>query len=549
MEKQLSAIVASGIDGKPIAVDTETDGSPPHESPRLRLVSLSDGTDTIVLNPAEHSRTLQALLTKPYKWVAHNAQFDRAIIRKCLGIDMALEDTYTLAHLVDPRRGYEGGTGLSLAELADAYLGVPKLDDELKAEMKKGGWTWATIPIDNPVYLQYAARDAELTARLYPALLAFAPDPQLIQFEYQVAGACARMEARGVLLDRPYTEELVARLRREASEWADVAKGLGVNNVNSPRQVCAALGLASADKEHLAPLVAAGNELAQAVQKSRRATKWASSYGLAFLELAASDGKVHCDIRPLLARTARMSISRPPLQQLPAGDWMIRRCLVADEGEVMFSVDFSAIEVRIMAALSGDSNLRELLASGADIHDNTARVIFGNDFTDKDRKLAKVALFCTAYGGGANAIVTQTGASLEVARQVRSGFLRAYPGVAKMSRQLSAVAERDGFIVTRSGRRLPVDRDRAYSAGNYAIQSAARDCFASALIDVEEAGLGRFLLLPIHDELVGSAPEHEAPDVAAAVAKAMARELDGIAITTDAVVGKRSWGSLYGADE
>lgn len=545
MEKQLSAIVASGIDGKPIAVDTETDGSPPHESPRLRLVSLSDGTDTIVLNPAEHSRTLQALLTKPYKWVAHNAQFDRAIIRKCLGIDMALEDTYTLAHLVDPRRGYEGGTGLSLAELADAYLGVPKLDDELKAEMKKGGWTWATIPIDNPVYLQYAARDAELTARLYPALLAFAPDPQLIQFEYQVAGACARMEARGVLLDRPYTEELVARLRREASEWADVAKGLGVNNVNSPRQVCAALGLASADKEHLAPLVAAGNELAQAVQKSRRATKWASAYGLAFLELAASDGRVHADIRPLLARTGRMSISRPPLQQLPASASMIRNCLLADEGQVMWSVDFDAVEVRVMAALSGDRNLRELLASGADIHDNTARTIFGQGFTDQERKLAKVALFCTAYGGGANAIVTQTGATLEVAQQVRSGFLRAYPGVGKLSRQLSDRSAQDGYVITRSGRRLPVDRNRGYAAMNYVIQSTARDLFAAALVDVEEGGVGGHLLLPIHDELLGQAPVGEAEDVADRVGVLMGRELDGIAITASGKVGARSWGSLY----
>lgn len=539
----LAGIVASGLAGRPVAVDTETDAGPLYGGVRLRLVSISDGTHTVVIDPERHAALLVALLQKPFRWVAHNAEFDKAVIRSCLGVELgAVEDTYVLGHLIDPRQPHEGGHGLGLDDLAAHYLGEAKLGGELKAEMKRGGWSWATIPVDNPVYLKYAARDAELTARMLPALEAYGPNRGLVEFEYRVAAACSRMEARGVLVDREYTLATIERLRLEAAQQAARAAALGVANVNSPRQVQAALGLPSASKEHLQPLAAQGNELAQAILAAKGAQKRAASYCGAFLKLAQGDGRLHAEIRPLLARTGRMSISRPPLQQLPAGDGLIRRCLVADPGQGMFSVDFKAVEIRVLAALCRDEGLIDVILSGADLHDRTAATIFGPGFTKQERKLAKVAAFCTLYGGGAQAIVTQTGASLEAAQEVRAGFLRAYPGIKRYASRLSEQARESGFVVTRTGRRLPVDKDRGYSALNYVIQSTARDLFAQALLDVEAAGYGNYLLLPIHDELVGQAPAEDAERAMRAVAKAMSTTLDGIPIETDAEILGASWG-------
>jgi DNA polymerase-1 len=541
--------VSSGLAGSPIAVDTETDGGPVHGHHTLRLVSVSDGVHTVVLDAKRHRQTIAALLAKDFRWVMHNAAFDVPVLEAATGIRLDPEDTMVLAHLVEPRAKHEGGTGLALADLAQVYLGEEKQGDELKAEMARGGWSWATVPADNEVYVRYAAQDAALTARLRSALDAYHPDPALAGFEREVAASCRAMEARGVLVDREYTHGLVLRLLAERAEWQAKAAELGVDNVNSVPQVRRALGLPKADEVTLRPLVKAGDPLAVAIKEAKGCAKRASSYAGKFLSLSDYDGRVHARIRALQARTARMSISDPPLQQLPSGEWQIRRCLIADPGQVIWSVDFAAVELRVVAALSGDRALIDALTSGGDIHDQTTELIFGAGWAKPQRQLAKIATYATLYGGGVKAIQDQAETDAETAKAVRDGFFRAYPGVGRWARATVKSAEARGFVITRTGRRLPVDRGRSYAATNYVIQSTARDVFAAALLDVEEAGLGRHLLLPIHDELLGQAPEHMADDIAVNVSRVMARELDGVPITTDFKVGKRSWGSLYGAAE
>ncbi|WP_336600918.1 DNA polymerase [Paraburkholderia bengalensis] len=180
----------------------------------------------------------------------------------------------------------------------------------------------------------------------------------------------------------------------------------------------------------------------------------------------------------------------------------------------------------------------------------TARAAFGDHITkdDPERKYAKTVNFGRVYGGGANTVAEQTGISIETAKQVVDGFDKAYPGVTRYSRKLANEAKRNGYIINPMGRRLPVDRSRTYSALNYQIQSTSRDVTCKALIRLHEAGFTPYLRLPIHDEIVASLPAEKANWGAREIARLMAEEMGPVLIGTDPEVGKRSWGSLYGAD-
>lgn len=537
----LAAIVGSGLTGAPVAFDTETDGHPVWAGAKLRLVSISNGIATVVLNPIEHGRTLQTLLTKPYNWVAFNAKFDKAIIRNNLGIDMkGVTDVAIMAHLIDSRGKHQGGPGQSLADLSVHYLDEVKESDELKAEMKLGKWTWETIPLDNPVYVRYAAKDAALTARLYAALSRYRPSPELMLMEHRVADVCSEMEARGFEVDVDFATRKGLELRQAAATGQVRAAELGLKNINSSLQVRAALGTLDAQKGTLEALAVEGSELAAVVTAAKRAGKWAGTYTAAFL--AAGD-RVHASIRPLGTRTGRMSSSDPNLQNIPKG--VMRNCLCAPEGGVIWSADFQGVEVRVLAALCRDETLIGSIIGGRSLHDETARAIFGENYTAEQRTLAKVGVFATLYGAGWKALMEQLKVDEGTARAVHGGLFKAFPGARSFDRRMRAEAEKNGFIHTRGGRRLYVDRDKSYTATNYAIQGTAAELFKVSLLQAVDAGLGDYLLAPVHDELVGWAPAAEGQEVLGRVIAAMATELDGVPITANGKVGGRGWGTLY----
>src|SRR5690606_23455118 len=122
------------------------------------------------------------------------------------------------------------------------------------------------------------------------------------------------------------------------------------------------------------------NPLADAILRSKRAGKWRETYADQFMALKDEDDRIHPFIGGLQARTARMSISRPPLQQLPSGDWAIRRAFVADPGQLIVSCDYSQVEMRVLAGLSGDEALVRAIRSGKDLHDYTTNLVWGLPF-------------------------------------------------------------------------------------------------------------------------------------------------------------------------
>lgn len=589
-EADLAGFWAFLADGdKVLGLDTETTGldiySPRHA---LRLVQFGNAQEAWILRADRFAGPIIEALRQPRAFVVHNAPYDLQVIDRHLRVTIEelaprTYDTRLLAHLLDPRAESEGGTGHGLKALSSIYVdsAAPDTQGDLTAVFRSLGLTketgWAGIPIDHETYLRYAGLDPILTVRLFRELAPMVKGAgldTLSQFEHLLQAHLAVLQRRGMLLDVDYVERLKADLDEEAKRFAAVAQEYGVWNVNATRQVAEGLrvmgekltektpsGETKVDKQILLPLadldqqwerqsLREPNRLADAVLRSKRAEKWRESYAQAFLDLKDENDRIHPYIGALQARTARMSVSRPPLQQLPSSDWRIRRAFVADPGQVILAADYAQVEMRVLAALSEDPNMREAIGSGADLHDWTATKIYGPEFTKFQRKLCKGVGFGKVYGGGAATLSRQTGAPIEQVREAIAAYDDTFPGIKKYGRQLQRRAEAGKReVITPSGRHLPLDRDRLYAATNYVVQSTARDLLAQAIVDLFDKGLGGHLLLPVHDEIVAQAPAAEAEDVIREIGRVMESDFYGVRITSDTSVYGASWGHGYGAPE
>ncbi|GAB1641792.1 DNA polymerase [Krasilnikovia sp. MM14-A1259] len=570
-----------------LALDTETTGldvyTPGHA---LRLVQFGNRSEAWVLRADCFAQAIARALRQRRTFVVHNAAYDLLVIDRHLGVSVEelggrVFDTRVLAHLLDPRAEAEGGIGLGLKPLSTVYVDptAPDTQGGLTAEFRRLGATkatgWARIPIDNELYLRYAGLDVLLARRLFDEIAPMVRDiglDRLSKFEHHLQVILAILQRRGMRIDLPYVEQLKADLLIEAQRCQAVAARYGVANVNSPTQVAQALlamgealtertssGAPKVDKNVLLPLADLDlqwqriearrpNPLADAVVRSKRAGKWAESYAQAFLDLKDSADRLHPFIGGLQARTARMSVSRPPLQQLPSSDWTIRRSFIADPGQLIIAADYQAVEMRVLAALSGDETMIRAIADGVDLHSFTAEKVFGSGFTKLHRKIAKAVGFGKVYGGGAATIARQTGADMSAVKSALAAYDATFPEIRRYARRLMNRAEwgrRE--VVTPSGRHLPLDRDRLYAATNYVVQSTSRDLLAQALVDLFEAGLGDHLLLPVHDEVIAQAPAPDAAEVVREIGKVMESTFYGVRIESDPEVYGLSWGHGYGA--
>jgi DNA polymerase-1 len=602
--------------GKITAFDTETTGLRIYSADfGIRLAQFGNEHEAWVLRHDLFRDLIRdTLAERSKKWVAHNAPFDLLVadqtgLAPLADLGPNVFDTYILAHLLDPRLKHEGGTGLSLKPLSEVYVDPEAADtqeglasvflslyrawsktaDPADVERWKErnpkrphmAYGFTNVDIDHDLYLTYAGLDVIYAKRLFNELAATVKATGLgpiAHWEHRVQLLTARQKKRGLRIDVDYTQELATRLADESTTYATKAATYGVANVNAPAQVAAGLtgmgevwkektgsGAPSTAAEVLLPLADLDrdwqrieardpNPLADAVLRSKRAAKWGTTYAQAFLDGRDAADRIHPDIKSLAARTARMSVSGPPLQQLPSSDWMIRRAIIADEGRALWSVDYSQVEMRVLAALSGDAALKAAIASGEDLHTFTAKLVFARPWstmTDaqkaKARKLCKAVGFGKVYGGGATTIARQTGAPIADVKVAIAEYDRAFPGIKAYGRKLQRNAQYGGMeVVTPFGRHLPLDRDRAYAATNYVVQSTARDLLAKSLIDLDDAGLSEYLLLPIHDENLGDAPTEDAADVAHAVKLVMESTFHGVHIAADADVLGDNWGMGYG---
>lgn len=569
--------------GKPVAVDSETSGLDPYAPGfRLRLVQFGTKDEAwVVPYRPDTDRTIAQGLAWSNPLVIHNASFDLKVFEAVGLLDLNVGwgktvDTRLLAHLLDARGVHEGGTGHKLENLADAYFDDSSdvYQKDLFEVFRRNKWKrdvgYGLVDINEPAYLRYSGVDVILTSWLYDAVVPLIRDgfTELSAFEHEVGRICSGFEKKGMLVDRAYAGELVDYYADLEADALKTAASFGITKLGSPTQVPEVLkalgaeltektptGRPKVDKSILEALVSNHEgtplgEVAEAILVGKNASKWSKAYVQNTVDRLDAHDRVHPMIKSLEARTARMSVSAPPLQQLPSGDWRVRRMFVAEPGMAYFAVDYSQVELRVLAALAKEPTMLKAINDGQDLHDVTARLLYGDDFTKAQRKLAKNTNFGRVFGGGASTLARQAGVSEAEAKKAMALYDRGFPGVKRYGRNLMERAEfGKREVVTPSGRHLMLDRDRLYAATNYVVQSTARDVLCQALIYLDQEGLTDYLTLPVHDEVLGQAPIAEVDEVVREIERVMTMPfMDLVTLTAEGEVYGPSWGHGYGAD-
>jgi DNA polymerase-1 len=514
-------------------------------------------------------------------WVAHNATYDYAMLAK-EGIKLPthrIHDTRLMAHVLEST----GSTALK--KLANRYVdpnataGQERLDEAIGG---KGGWTWATVPIDFEPYWVYGALDPVLTVRLfdelYPRVQTEAP--QSYDLELAVAWVCERMERRGTRVDRAYVTRFAEELEAYAQQvttWCRTNYGI---NPGSDVEVITALQAAgvnltkrtgsgarySVDKEVLESI---DHPLAQAVLNRRRAVKVISTYLENYLQMSERDGLIHPSINTIGGtdknpfepgggkgvRTGRMSCSDPNLQNVPVRTAMgarIRNAFIPRDGNRWIKCDADQIEMRILAHVAQDQAMIEAFHSEGDFFVNLARKLFADpDFTKADprRQLVKNGGYAKIYGAGIPKFAKTAGVPEPEAGAFMRQFDAMFPGVRRLQSEIERQAREryaeEGVAYVRSpltNRRHVADKGREYALLNYEIQGTAGEVLKMKIVEADQAGLGEFMLFPVHDEVDFDVPEGQVSDVLATLNDVMNDDkLLSVPVTWSAEVGPR-WG-------
>jgi len=560
-----------------LGVDVETTGYPVgHRDFALRTVQLGNAQVAVVFDVRDRAQAqvVRVLLGEAPRLWAHSATADLVPLAHTGLIDAEaawerVVDTVLLAKLADPSRsGVESG----LKHLALAVLGEEAVSpeaDRARAELfASGGWVtatevttpvvrcgWAQVDPGWGTMVRYAAADVLDTAALVEHLPV--PDAGLWAREHTVARLTARLTHHGLRLDGGHVRGLLAQHTSARTQAAQRVQSLGVANPGSSRQVAAVLQRAGA----VLPLTRTGGPSAAApVLEPRRGTPGrVGDLVRAVLEyrhhdtvigtfltpyqhlITHGDGRVRPTIYTLGTDTGRMSCVRPNLQQL-SRQGGIRACLTADPGHLLISADFTGVEIRVAAALSGDTRLRRLLADGVDLHWLIARQVFGPHATKADRYAVKRGVFGRLYGGGIPTLAHQVGCSEAVAAAMVATLDELTPHLTRWAARLRAQvkAGRSEFR-TYSGAVVHLPRAYPHKAPNYVIQRTARELLVDALLRWAHTPWGGCVVLPVHDEILAVVPEADAPAATEALLRCMRTELNGVPILAEASEPSYAW--------
>jgi len=443
-----------------------------------------------------------------------------------------------------------------IESLASRHLGAKTVSrDELT------GTGVQRIPFEQVDIAQaaaYSAEDADLTLQLHGVLHPkLAAEERLAaiygEIEMPVREVLYRMERAGVLIDARQLDAMSHELGQKMLDLEGKAyKEAGQPfNLGSPKQIAEILfekkgipvvrktpsGAPSTDEEVLEKL-ALDHPLARILLDHREISKLKSTYTDKLPKMVnPQTGRVHTTYSQAVAVTGRLSSNDPNLQNIPVRTpegRRIREAFVAPKGNVIVSADYSQIELRIMAHISGDENLLRAFAAGEDIHRATAAEVFGRslkEVTAEERRYAKVINFGLIYGMSAFGLAQQLGLERATAQAYISSYFTRYPAVAKYMEDTRKSARERGYVETVLGRRLwlpeiksanPARRSGAERAAiNAPMQGTAADLIKLAMIAVQRwldrDKLGSRLIMQVHDELVLEVPQGELARVKAEV--------------------------------
>jgi len=553
LRRWLSAFEAAEL----TAFDTETTSL---DQMQAQLVGLSFATDAgkAAYVPITHRYagapaqlplgTVLAVLkpwfeSERHKKLAQNAKYDQHVLANHgVTVRGLAHDTLLESYVLESNARHD------MDSLAERHLGVHTIAyDDVTG---KGAQRIEFDQVDIARACEYAAEDADITLQLHRVLHPrIAADEKLAyvygRIEMPVSAVLLRMERNGVLLD---AAQLDAQSRELGQKMLDLEQKAYREagqpfNLNSPKQICEILfdglklpvlkktasGAPSTDEDVLEKL-ALDYPLPRTLLDYRMLSKLKSTYTDKLPRMVnPRTGRVHTNYGQTTAVTGRLASNDPNLQNIPVRTQegrRIREAFIAPPGHGLVSADYSQIELRIMAHISGDENLLRAFEAGEDIHRATAAEVFGrtlHEVSAEERRYAKVINFGLIYGMSAFGLAQQLGLERATAQAYIASYFTRYPGVAKYMKDTRELARERGYVETVFGRRLwlpeirssaPARRAGAERAAiNAPMQGTAADLIKLAMIAVHDwidaQKLGTKLIMQVHDELVLEVPEAE----------------------------------------
>jgi DNA polymerase-1 len=541
----LESLVPSLLAAEAIGVDTETTALSPFDG-RMRLLTLALPNETFLID-AFAVPDLSSLLPvfdapKPFK-VLHNAKFDLRWLEHHHGLRFqGVFDTMLASQLLADHSDH------TLAGVARHYL-----ETLVDKTQQLSDWSRDL----SEVQLAYAAKDAEILLPLRQALrprLIEAGLAKVAKIEFDVAAVVGRMENAGVFLDvqawhkvlagmkvqhEALSKELQAILaptRRQLALLPELVPALNLNSTQQLRTALGELGVEVTDTHENTLIAVKDRHIVVAmILEYRGLQKAISSYGEGLLaHVNPTTGRIHANFQQLVTTTGRVSCSSPNLQNIPATN-EYRACFVAPPGFKLVVADYSQIELRILAELTGDAAFRRAFDDGLDLHKMTASEMFWvpyNEVTKAQRNQSKGINFGLVYGRGAASLAETIGVTPEKAKELIARYFQTYKGVATWLEHTGRTAVRERELRSMAGRRAIFrfdETDRGAVAAverqgkNFPIQATNSDILKQAMILLARAlpPYGARLVNCVHDEMVVEAPITRVAEVAEVVREAM----------------------------
>ena len=540
-----------------VAVDTETDSLDAMQA-RMVGLSLSDGVGQACYIPLAHvgpdapaQLPLEPVLERLRDWlgdpsrakVGQNIKYDLHVFANHgIAVRGYAHDTMLQSYVLEAHRSH------GLASLAERHLHRHGLSYEDVAGKGAQQIAFAQVPLERAAH--YACEDADMTSHVHQVLW-----PRLQQvpelcalyetLELPTALVLQRIERHGVLIDRQLLQQQSHELGQRLVELEQRAHALAGQpfNLGSPKQIGeilfnqlqlpvvkkTATGAPSTDEEVLEKL-AQDYPLPACILEHRGLSKLKSTYTDKLpLMINPQTQRVHTNYAQAVAVTGRLSSNEPNLQNIPvrtAEGRRVREAFIAPPGCVIVSADYSQIELRIMAHLSGDENLVAAFARGEDVHRATAAEIFGvatTEVSSEQRRYAKVINFGLIYGMSAFGLAANLGIERAAAQAYIERYFQRYPGVKRYMDETRETAKAQGYVQTVFGRRLwlpeikspngPRRAQAERAAINAPMQGTAADLIKRAMIDLQACldaqGRASRMVMQVHDELVLEVPLEE----------------------------------------
>jgi DNA polymerase-1 len=514
--------------------------------------------------------------------VAHNAKYDYIILaRYGLTVTPLTFDTMLAEFIIDPSSRSLGLKNLVYERLGEEMTHIEELIGKGKNQL-----SMADIAIESVA--PYAAADAETVLRLMPILQKdlerVGGTKLLTEIDLPLTPVLADMEMTGILLDLPFFKEMEKELSQRMAEiekrvFESVGKPFNLNSTQQLSDVLfvhlrldppdkgkkTASGHYSTSAEVLEAL-RGKHPVVDMILENRELSKLKSTYIDALPAAVDSQtGRVHTSYNQTGAVTGRLSSNNPNLQNIPIRTEegrRVRNGFIAGKGNVLLSVDYSQIELRIVAHMAGDESMLAAFKAGEDIHATTAAAVYGveSDAVTKEmRRHAKAINFGLIYGMSSFGLTRSTDLTLAESEKFVKTYFQKFPGVKKYLDGIRQLAAQQGYVETLLGRRRyfpalqgklnqQLKNREEREAINAPIQGTAADIMKIAMLKIpsalKAAGLKAKMLLQVHDELVLECPQNEIEKTARVVQETMSGAYPlSIPLSTEARFGQ-SWGGM-----